>query len=114
MQIPSAAALCLAATLGACTYQDQENFLTSGTAIIQVQNTTSSTLQKVYTPPCTGGALGPDRLADRGSVPPGGLNTFGLAPGCYDVVGDFEGGARLTVQDVQTFPDVQSRVVFTY
>src|SRR3712207_1578795 len=88
-----------AASLAAC--QDAENVLTSDLARIEVQNLRGSALLSVYTPPCSGGPLGKDRLEDLDvDVPPGGLNSFHIDPGCYDVVGDFAGGARQTVTGV--------------
>lgn len=113
MRLTQAAALCmLAASLAGC--QDVENVLNSGTARIQVQNLRGSTLMAVYTPPCTGGDLGEDKLPlAGGTVPHGGLGSFYIDAGCYDVVGDWGGGIRQTVPDVRAFNGVQSRVVFT-
>ncbi|HEX6912897.1 MAG TPA: hypothetical protein VF142_20985 [Longimicrobium sp.] len=111
MRMVPAAALCtLCVALSAC--QDVENVVTAGIARIQVQNLRQSVLQSVYTPPCGGGDLGPDRLRDRSDVAPGSMNDFSIVPGCYDVVGDFADGSRRTVEDVRTYPDVQSRVIF--
>ncbi len=110
MRLTPAAALCtLAASLAGC--QDVENALTASDALIEVQNLRQSVLLTVYTPPCTGGDSGIDRLPDV-DVPPGGLSAFYILPGCYDVVGNFADGASRTVQDVRTTADVQSRVVF--
>lgn len=111
MRIVPAAVLCtVCAALTAC--QDVENAVTAGIARIQVQNLRQSVLQSVYTPPCAGGDLGQDRLGGRSDVAPGSMNDFSIVPGCYDVVGDFADGSRRTLQDVRTYPDVQSRVIF--
>lgn len=111
MRIVPAAVLCtLCAALAAC--QDLDNALTAGFARIQVQNLRQTVLQSVYTPSCAGGELGPDQLAGRSDVGPGSMNDFSIVPGCYDVVADFADGSRRTVQDVRTYPDVQSRVIY--
>mgnify|MGYP006143750303 FL=1 len=81
-------------------------------ALIQVQNLRGSPLTAVYTPPCTGGDPGANQLTG-GSGPHGGLSTFWIEPGCYDVIGEWGPGVRQTVQDVRAYADVQSRVVFS-
>jgi hypothetical protein len=111
MRLTQAALCMLAASLAGC--QDVENVLNSGTARIQVQNLRGSTLMAVYTPLCTGGDLGANKLElAGGTVPHGGLASFYIDAGCYDVIGDWGGGIRQTVQDVRAYNGVQSRVVF--
>lgn len=109
MRLRPAVLLCTlcASLLGGC--QDVTNVLKSGNSWIEVQNLRFTTLRSVYAQPCTGGPEGDDRL--EADVEPGSLRVFLIAPGCYDVIGDFADGRRI-VQDVRTYANVESRVVF--